>query len=92
MMLEEERENIYRALEKYDSHSQYFLPGEDLNTVDYLMSCLCDFLKADAEPVRHGKWIDHLMDWECSQCHWSNDITKNFIYCPNCGAKMDGEE
>ena len=94
MILEDEREQIYRALEKYDSHSQYFLPEEDLNTVNYLMTCLCDFLKADAEPVRHGKWIYH-SDWaddgecpyECPYCGRSYDYSMNF--CGFCGAKMD---
>ena len=57
-------------------------------------------------PVVHGKWIDigwngdlyykingvgncwH--EWKCSRC---NFISKgaNWNYCPNCGAKMDGE-
>lgn len=54
----------------------------------------------DAEPVRHGKWIQI---WEnpndsnnvicsCSVCGQNNNWYKNILrpYCPNCGAKMDG--
>lgn len=56
---------------------------------------------AEAEPVRHGRWIvlhgvlagDGIYGdmGECSNCglhlrNWEWD------YCPNCGAKMDGEE
>ena len=52
----------------------------------------------DAEPVRHGRWREvaegeggHLM--ECSVCkEWlfhNFDYVSN--YCPNCGAKMDGD-
>ncbi|MBQ0142841.1 MAG: hypothetical protein KBT06_08605 [Prevotellaceae bacterium] len=46
----------------------------------------------DAEPVRHGHWIDGfdtdgiLIDYDCSVCNMANDETSN--YCPNCGAKM----
>lgn len=40
----------------------------------------------DAEPVRHGRWEHGL------QCPFCNQIdTTKPNYCPNCGAKMDGE-
>lgn len=50
----------------------------------------------DAEPVRHGHWIEthEVLDYiKCSECgkEWctvAND-TETFNYCPNCGAKMD---
>jgi len=55
---------------------------------------------------KHGKWIeypeclqydnaysdDHIVCSEC--CHvWSllDNCTETFNYCPNCGAKMDGD-
>lgn len=56
----------------------------------------------DAEPVRHGRWVDHMVrDWRCSECGekiqkvrkvdgYCYDDKPN--YCPNCGAKMDNEE
>ena len=48
----------------------------------------------DAEPIRHGEWLnDGVMD-KCSLCglsflkvHINGNPT--FKYCPNCGAKMD---
>ena len=48
----------------------------------------------DAEPVRHGKWIDVSGGYlyECSKCKAqanSNQFKSNLKYCPNCGAKMD---
>ena len=47
------------------------------------------------EERKEGRWID--AEWEgdkCSLCGWSIDDTyysKQFNYCPNCGAKMKGE-
>lgn len=49
----------------------------------------------DAEPVRHGRWIGGELG-ECSVCGHvgcASDIWTGCddFYCPNCGAKMDGE-
>lgn len=59
--------------------------------VDYIES----LEPADVVPVRHARWerysgitircsrCEHVIhDWRLSECK----------YCPNCGAKMDGEE
>ena len=56
----------------------------------------------DAVPVRHGKWfIGTVPYFVCSECknrtplRW--DERRGYVldyrspYCPNCGAKMDGE-
>lgn len=45
----------------------------------------------DAEPVRHGHWIGEY-GWVCSECgyriaNWK--FSSEYLYCPNCGAKMD---
>lgn len=56
----------------------------------------------DAEPVVHGRWEEH-EDYDgdsyytCSvcDCHWvmidGTPAENGMSYCPNCGAKMDGE-
>ena len=49
------------------------------------------------DPVKHGKWeLKHIgvgHYWECSVCHTNPCIyvTKDTKFCPNCGARMDGE-
>ena len=53
----------------------------------------------DAEPVRHGRWIDTEPEYcdcyaknahVCSKCHDFYTLDWKYMnYCPNCGAKMD---
>ena len=58
----------------------------------------------DAEPVRHGRWMDgHRAGYElslywfiyCSECLYErddDDHDKDTPFCPHCGARMDKEE
>lgn len=45
----------------------------------------------DAEPVRYGKWIIHADHVTCSACYDDcyADSAMSYLYCPNCGAKME---
>ena len=51
----------------------------------------------DAVEVVHGRWEkrkaivfdDEMVGYRCSNCNTTWDAETN--YCPNCGAKMDGE-
>ena len=59
---------------------------------------------ADVEPVRRGWWIGLEYDgyadgnpvydlWECSECGEEvrgESVPETHLFCPNCGAKMDG--
>ena len=55
--------------------------------------------RVDAVEVVHGRWIDNIDEngylcnaWrKCSACGGLN-YSKRPPYCPNCGAKMDGDE
>lgn len=60
---------------------------------------------ADVAPVRHGRWEKSEDNYyslnlvKCSVCHeeWCFEIDDdvkdlNYNYCPNCGARMDGDE
>ena len=44
---------------------------------------------ADVVEVKRGEWIDTVTGYACSICH-TQEPTKRFLYCPNCGARMDG--
>ena len=75
--------------------------GSNDNNYKDLDEVLNEAPTADVVEVRHGHWIEHTVkpDWleddvevfyNCSECgssHWSIIPP----YCPNCGAKMDGE-
>ena len=52
----------------------------------------------DVQEVRHGRWISNELGgykwaYYCSECGWVDGYPFNdrHKYCPNCGAKMDGE-
>lgn len=65
-----------------------------------------DFPAADVAEVKHGKWVDVPLNMDpsyfaykynlrkkCSVCKYAMPYEyPNFNICPNCGAKMDGDE
>lgn len=61
---------------------------------NYITPCLVGTPTID--PVKHGKWIEKYGTWYCSECDKTG--YKGYIpakpsdYCPNCGARMDGEK
>ena len=78
-------------LEK-DVHDQYSLGL--LHGCEYDVDLINEPPAADVAPVVHGRWsrvdyepIGH--DYFCSLCNHSG--ASRYSYCPNCGAKMDGE-
>ena len=70
-----------------------------------LATCVYEFgeeLKAlpSVNPTReHGEWIEEKHGYRCNKCNryykgeWSikNNAMMPHKYCPNCGAKMEGE-
>ena len=54
---------------------------------------------ADVQEIKHGRWISNDLggyEWAyyCSECGWVDGYPFNnrHKYCPNCGARMDGDE
>lgn len=74
---------------------------------EYCNKSRCPILNAptaDVAEVKHGKWIKMYNNpgdgnYYCSECHKYRDIVtirkksrkRDFSYCPNCGARMDGK-
>ena len=61
---------------------------------------ISDTPTVDAEPVRHGRWIDKGEYAVCTECGGrsgtqydsAEPIPLMTQFCPNCGARMDGGE
>ena len=59
---------------------------------------------ADVSTVRHGRWLEWFpgdcalimtgeeMLYRCSTCDAKYPDVEGYKYCPNCGAKMEGDE
>ena len=75
---------------------RFSLPVDNL-----IASVIKELPAADVAPVVHGEWVDEGFyadgsakhAFHCSNCghhiiEWKDDTSN---YCPNCGAKMDGE-
>lgn len=77
---------------EYDHYTSGY--DEAVDTVENFPSA------ADVAPVVHGRWKQCFEDWrqqiegdKCSACgfeHYGTSIN-HYHYCPNCGARMDGE-
>ena len=62
------------------------------NHVGGVIDCndIARFPTIEAEPVRHGNWVNSFVGmYACSKCG-VNDRFGLSRYCHNCGARMDG--
>lgn len=71
----------------------YISPYDHMGTAMYFAEQIKQQPTVDAEPVRHGRWINNYggpFICKCSNCGSERLRTDSyFSYCPNCGAKMD---
>lgn len=57
-----------------------------------------EFPAEDVQPIKHGRWIEvSSKHSRCSVCDTTcliavYPISKGANFCPNCGARMDGEQ
>ena len=80
----------------------WFMPyahaGESIDA-DVVISDIKGMKAADVAPVRHGQWIDKGEYAVCTECGGRSGTQYDGVepiplmtqFCPNCGAKMDGE-
>lgn len=83
-----DREAVREFIKSY-SHST--------DVVYHMEKQLYEVPTIDAVPVVHGYWINWKDEHQCSVCKntvimddylWMDD---EYEFCPNCGARMDGE-
>ena len=82
------------ALEKAMTIAAVNGKDKDRRTWAKAICVLHDMQTADVAPVVHGRW-KHMDGTKtrrvCSMCGWDvPEYGKFYVYCPNCGAKMDG--
>lgn len=82
---------------KAEGNNRRYVQGLQDAIDDYFPQIIDDEPTIDAEPVKHGRWIETNDDKKkrCSECDVIHLIAQyphgNANYCPNCGAKMDGD-
>jgi hypothetical protein len=97
-----DKEQIYTAI---DIVRNYCIDNGrcfEVMILEMVMHEISKIPTADVVEVRHGEWIDkptgaysRMQSW-CSACGKHSGIggiesNRHKPYCPNCGAKMDGE-
>lgn len=98
------REAAVKAFNNFDA-GRADSPPFTLLTPEEFAEYLYELPAADVAPVVHGRWISWEKAGncvpspdrhECSVCHDAAQVLVNGFellsdYCPNCGAKMDGD-
>lgn len=89
-----DREALWIAFE----HEPFY---DNADRDEIVLPKIDDFPAANVTPVVHGQWEQCIEDWrkqiegdKCSCCgfeHYGCAIS-HYHYCPNCGAKMDGDK
>ena len=92
--------------EKLQVHHDFFVDGvggfryltpKDKARVDEITNCIAEVANAptvDAVEVVHGRWVKNgWNDYSCSACEvqFIGHGAFGWKFCPNCGAKMDGD-
>lgn len=89
----------------WDNADETTQTGVDtINAIGKITDFIESLPTADVQPVKRGRWID-IYEWAkmhdsrpsgmyiyywCSECQKEQEKKSNF--CPNCGARMDGEQ
>ena len=90
----EEFMEIYKVV---DTEGIYMSKGAELVPIFRMRQWFEHLPSADIAPVKHGRWQEEIGMIMCSECGdaWAigqEEEVRSFNYCPNCGARMDGDE
>ena len=95
-----EREALIKELEAdFNTDWADYASKDYINGVrdeyDDTLKIICQQKTADVQPVRHGYWeeceIRGTLTQSCSVCGGDCGVLYPYNFCPNCGARMDGE-
>ena len=95
------REAIMKFPIRKDHCDKEHANGHFINGIESVLEYVENLPAVDVAPVRYGRWIDAPLygnkNCRCSECGSWNSIEASWRgvimqkYCPNCGAKMEGE-
>lgn len=86
-----EREAVMKIIDKYGCAHGSIL-GSHSGAVDVVGDAIYKLPAADVAPVKHGHWrarMSTTTSVKCTCCNCYHEYETP--YCPNCGAKMDGD-
>lgn len=92
-------------IEREAAMSAFLAEPPDAHYPGWYAGLLENLPAADVAPVVHGRWVpvDEVPpcgEWRCMACGntrifvWdmsTDDMRDCYVYCPNCGARMDGD-
>lgn len=90
------RKRVYDTPTNSPAYERYSTQYQERNSI---LSIIKAQTTADVVEVRHGEWNDNIIGF-CNVCMECGVIVERAAiknnsgklnYCPNCGAKMDGE-
>ena len=86
-----------KLIEKINAEIDAWGKARMCMTADELLETIEEF-EEEAQPVKHGKWENDKLDIpRCSCCSYIPEFNRHIDdyyysdFCPNCGARMDGE-
>ena len=103
-----DRQEVIKKLNELDSRLMRGHYADECAGVTMANAIVQSVPAADVVPVVHGRWLNFYNDFSCAECDrcgttfevtdsesneglW-NAFKLSYNYCPNCGAKMDGED
>ncbi len=98
-LLKKQIADFKRAVNSVKPMNSDYLTGY-ISALSVVEGAIAEKPAADVSPVCHGVWASEETAVTCTACGRSYDtdfeikrnVIRDFDYCPNCGAKMDGDK
>lgn len=91
------RKAILEAIDERERIARKLVPDIQDDELRPTLKSIREFIRnrpaVDAVPVRHSKWVCRTPGvFSCGACGGLALGNRPTYYCPDCGARMDGEE